>query len=156
MKLRKCAAAVLALALLTHAPLSGPALAREAGAAASEDALTCVVTELSSGESICIEDPALVARVMDGIFSGLDFDALDWQAFIDSSVPAPEGCRYSVHFLRNPTPWDTDGELMIALGEDVMAVNGAPVDADPVALYLLDGLFAGLQAQGEPGFIPLQ
>ena len=152
MKLRKFAAAALALALLTHAC----ALAREAGAAASGDALTCVVTELSSGESICIEDPALVARVMDDVFSGLDFDALDWQAFIDSSVPAPEGCRYSVHFLRNSTPWDTDGELMIALGEDVMAVNGAPVDADPVALYLLDGLFAGLQAQGEPGFIPLQ
>ena len=103
MKLRKFAAAALALALLTHAC----ALAREAGEAASGDALTCVVTELSSGESICIEDPALVARVMDGIFSGLDFDALDWQAFIDSSVPAPEGCRYSVHFCeirRHGTP----------------------------------------------------
>ena len=62
---------------------------------------------------------------------------------------------FTMHKISLAGEWKLRGEFMDVTADRFTEVL-RKLDADPVALYLLDGLFAGLQAQGEPGFIPLQ
>ena len=122
----------------------------------SEEIGSCEITNCATQEQIAINSPAIIERIVEDLFSPVDFTAEMWSDCATGETG--EDWAYVVEFFGkgiDPVTLHNFKSITIQVKANQMAVNGQVSPLDEVTLYMLQGLFQGLRSENVPAFSPL-